>query len=340
MSKIIIGIHGLGNKPTKEILEKWWLKAICEGLIKVDRFQFEPEFELVYWADVLNDKPLNNLITDPENPYFLDEPYIESTGIVIPKLISNRKKFLGFLEVQMDKIFLNEDLSPNFEFVSDVIFKKYFKELEIYYSKQPEVNDPTFKTVQDIIRNRLADVLRKHKGKEILLLAHSMGSIIAYDVCSFVLPDIKINTLVTIGAPLGMPIIISKIAEEVKIHQPNIVKLETPRNISKNWFNYSDIEDSVALNYNLADDYEANENGVKVEDKNIINDYIAEDIPNPHKSYGYLRANDFSNMIADFITEDESKASLWWLKYNFKKKKLFKRIKDKFFKSTYGDINE
>ncbi len=29
---IIIGIHGLLNKPAKELLEPWWLEAIEEGL--------------------------------------------------------------------------------------------------------------------------------------------------------------------------------------------------------------------------------------------------------------------------------------------------------------------
>ena len=167
MSKIIIGIHGLGNKPPKELLKEWWHKSICEGLRKVNRFRFEPHFELVYWADILNDKPLNNLITDPENPYCLDEPYTPSPEMIIPKSVIRRKKFLGILEEQMDRLFLNEDLSSNFEFISEMIFKKYFKELEIYYAHGPEVNDTSYRTVKDIIRNRLAEVLKKHKGKEI-----------------------------------------------------------------------------------------------------------------------------------------------------------------------------
>ena len=60
------------------------------------------------------------------------------------------------------------------------------------------------------------------------------------------------------GSPLGIPIIVSKIAEELKISHPKIAKLQTPPNIQNNWFNFSDIEDNVALNYNLNDDYEAN----------------------------------------------------------------------------------
>ncbi len=31
MKKVIIAIHGLGNKPSKKILQKWWKEAILEG---------------------------------------------------------------------------------------------------------------------------------------------------------------------------------------------------------------------------------------------------------------------------------------------------------------------
>lgn len=326
MSKIIIGIHGLGNKPPKEILEEWWIKSICEGLKNIDRFQFKPKFEMVYWADILNDKPLNNLITDPENPYYLDEPYTPGANLATLKQNTRRKKFLGFLEEQMDKIFLNEDLSSNFEFVSEMVFKKYFKELEIYYSKQPKVNDSSYKSIKDIIRNRLAETLKKHKGKEIFLVSHSMGSIIAYDVCTFLVPDIKIYTLITMGSPLGFPVIVSKIAEELKISHTKIGKLQTPPNIQKKWVNYSDLEDNVALNYDLNDDYEANSFGVRVTDEIIQNNYSVGEERNPHKSYGYLRTPEFSNLVADFIEKDRSKLKLWWLKKEYQLESLLKSV--------------
>jgi len=31
MAKVIIGIHGLANKPEKEALKQWWHDAIVEG---------------------------------------------------------------------------------------------------------------------------------------------------------------------------------------------------------------------------------------------------------------------------------------------------------------------
>jgi len=340
MSKIVIGIHGLGNKPSKDLLTKWWMQSICEGLIKTSRFQFAPKFELVYWADILNDKPLNRLIADPENPYALDEPYTPSPEKIEPEQHSTRKKFLGFLEDQMDKIFLNEDLTSNFTFVSEVVFKKYFKELEIYYAKQPEVNDTTFKSVKDIIRKRLVDILKKHKGKEILLISHSMGTIIAYDVCNFLVHDIKVDTFVTMGSPLGIPIIVSKIAEEQKSFQPNITKLKTPENIQRNWFNYSDIEDNVALNYNLGDDFEANLNGVKVQDTIIENNYMVNGELNPHKSYGYLRTPEFSTMLSDFLEREVSGAKLWWLRKSYETQKLLAEIKNNLNPFAKGEQGE
>ena len=119
MSKIIIGIHGLGNKPPKGLLETWWKLAVCEGLESIDRFNYSPKLEMVYWADILNDKPLNPLITDEENPYFMDEPYTVSPSKMISKPHTKRQAFLGFLEEQMDKVFLNEDLTANFDFAPE-----------------------------------------------------------------------------------------------------------------------------------------------------------------------------------------------------------------------------
>ncbi len=59
MSKIIIGIHGLGNKPPKELLARWWKEAILEGLRKNNYSAKDFNFELVYWADILHKNPLD-----------------------------------------------------------------------------------------------------------------------------------------------------------------------------------------------------------------------------------------------------------------------------------------
>ena len=53
MTKIIIGIHGLSNKPEKSQLKEWWKAAMLEGLEKNAGISLsELPFESIYWADV------------------------------------------------------------------------------------------------------------------------------------------------------------------------------------------------------------------------------------------------------------------------------------------------
>ncbi len=246
--------------------------------------------------------------------------------VVEPRDDSMRERILNFLETQMDRIFLNDDLTSNFDIISETIFEKYFMELDVYYTKK-ENQEEEIIPQKNIIRNRLSEVLKKHKGKEILLIAHSMGSIIALDVCNLLVPNINIDTFVTMGSPLGLPIIVSKIADELKEENPKLLKLTTPENISRNWINYYDLEDSVAINYHLGIDYAENGNGVKVKGVNVINNYEINGNENPHKSYGYLRTPEFSNLLSEFLTKDVSTFELWRLKTKEKLIKFFKKIR-------------
>ena len=61
------------------------------------------------------------------------------------------------------------------------------------------------------ICSQLANALKKHRRKKILLIGHSMGSIIAYDVLTQYATMVPVDTFVTIGSPLGIPVIKSKI---------------------------------------------------------------------------------------------------------------------------------
>ena len=335
MSKIIIGIHGLGNKPSKKTLEKWWINSITEGLERINKKGIKFKFELIYWADVLNGKPLDETIVDKEDPYYLQEKYNPAPYNFHPKPHPYRKKILGFLEKQLDKILLNKDLSPKYSFISEVIIHKYFKELEIYYTGERFDANNIKCTVKSLIRNKAAEVLEKYEDDDIMLVAHSMGSIVAYDVLTFILPELDIETFVTMGSPLGLPIIMSKIAAEQAINQQVTEKLTTPPGIKRSWFNFSDLEDKIAMNYNLGDDYNENPNGVRATDLIVNNDYEINGVRNPHKSYGYLRVPEFAKVIYDFIEKKESKTGLWVYDYP---KNIYERF-NKILKSGKDKIN-
>ncbi len=75
MDKIIIGIHGLGNKPPKYLIEEWWRLSITEGLSKIGKHFSKFDFEMVYWADSLHPDPLNPYEDDEDSELFLSEKY-------------------------------------------------------------------------------------------------------------------------------------------------------------------------------------------------------------------------------------------------------------------------
>lgn len=278
---------------------------MIEGL-KSNRYKSAlPKFELVYWADIVHDKPLNILETDADNPYFLDEIYTKAPLDFPLENHDTRRKLLDFLGKQMNRIFLDDDLSLHYSFITDAIVRKYFKDLEIYYKENHIKENGELVKISELIRERLLSKLEKYKNDDIMLISHSMGSIIAFDVLSFVAPDINVKTFITMGSPLGLPVVISKIAAEQK-QRGNVANLmKTPPGILKSWFNFSDILDKVAFNYKLSDDFSENNLGVKPVDFVVVNNYEMNGIHNPHKSYGYLRTAEFSKILNEFIKEEK-----------------------------------
>jgi len=101
--------------------------------------------------------------------------------------------------------------------------------------------------------------------------------------------SLSIEHLVTIGSPLGLPHVKYKIMEENPL-------IRTP-SVVKKWSNLADRRDPVALDIHLRDDYEANYAGVRVNDDLVMNDWGGIN----HKSYGYLRTPEFSDLLKNFI---------------------------------------
>ena len=310
MSKVIIGIHGLGNKPPYHILHEWWRKSISDGLKAINHLIPLPKLDLVYWANFIYNEPLDPDEKNAEHPLFVEDPYSIKGKIIRGKSEPTQRRIRDYLEKQLDKLLLNEDLTINFSGISDFIIHHFFHDLEIYYSSGLSNEERSNYLAREAIREKLADTLRRHRDNRILLIAHSMGSIIAYDVLTQVVPDISIDTFVTCGSPLGIPVIISKIKAEQK-STAHLTRLQVPENITDRWYNLSDLRDRVAINYNLADDYDPNSVGLSIIDKQVSNTYEYNDVSNPHKSYGYLRTPEMSEIIYDFFCKGRSPISVW-----------------------------
>lgn len=310
MAKVVIGVHGLGNKPSKDILSCWWRKAIDEGLRYAQSPRLLYKFDLVYWANHLYTEPLDPAETDLNSLQFIREVYLPNNIFKKEEPPAWWRKTLDYVEKQLDKMFLNKDMTINFSSISDYILKRYFRDLSIYYEINQSPEDSPFLGAKKRIRQELASILESYKGNEIMLIAHSMGSIVAYDVLIHLTPHIEIDTFVTLGSPLGLPVIISKIFEEQKKALP-FLEVRTPENITRHWYNLSDLDDRVAINYNLNDDYEANSRQIKPVDYIVQNNYEIGGISNPHKSFGYLRTPQMAKIFHEFLDQGRSKTALW-----------------------------
>ncbi len=305
MRRIIIGIHGLGNKPSPPVLASWWRKSVYEGLSAIGHPRRRLPFELVYWADILHPVAQDRSVQDANDVRFLDEPWTPSPGLHVAKSYLMRKALLNLFEKQLKRLKLDGEGNIIWKHITDLVLQRYFSDLDCYYSNCLKPAKNGVQPVRDRIRSRLAEVLRQHRGKEIMLIAHSMGSIIAYDVLTHIVPDVPIHTLVTIGSPLGVPVVIHKIKKELNLSNG---APPTPDAIQVQWCNLADLEDKVALDYKLSDDYTANRHGIAPLDLQVYNNYTLKHRKNPHKVYGYLRTPELARLCFDFLYKDEPAA--------------------------------
>ncbi len=287
MAKVIIGIHGRSNKPEAKTLRNWWKQSMEEGLNKsLEESLGNVDFEMAYYADIYYKKQ----IPDAENK----EPYIKAKAGELKRyrrgILDRIRGIAGnWLDDPLDWLEENSNL---FSSLAKTVTKKLMKDLGKYYNDQAS---------REKIKKSLRDLLEEHKDDEIILISHSMGTIVAYDVLrelgrSQDHKGIRIEHFITMGAPLGLTVVKGNVIDADKR------KLRTPSCVANTWVNFSDPEDYVALDSHLADDYEGNSAGVKVRDVLVCNEYKGKDKePNQHKSYGYLRTPEFSDHLASLL---------------------------------------
>ncbi|MFH1282965.1 MAG: hypothetical protein ABII27_04810 [bacterium] len=300
MSKIIICIHGLGNKPPSHLYKSWWKKSILKGLSEIHRARLFLNLELVYYADLLHSRPLDAECKDKNDPLFIKEPYVPESKI-IQSNGEHQTAVFDQLKAQLEKVIFTATVSLNIDTITDSILRRYFSDLADYYYKIYKIVDGKELPLGEIIRQRLSEVLYKNRKKEILLIGHSMGSIIAYDVLRRTLPEVKIHSFVSVGSPLGISVILKKIFQQSNFS--SIKDVAVPESIQYAWYNIFDPRDIITLGNSIRDYYKENNKLVKVIDLKINNSYEHNGKNNPHKIYGYLREEEFSAILNNFLTD-------------------------------------
>ena len=135
----------------------------------------------------------------------------------------------------------------------------------------PDADAYFFTDRREPIRRRLRQALDAVAGP-VLLVTHSLGTVIAYDVLSEArFAGEPVPLLVTLGSPLGYAEI-----QDV-VHRP--LGLPAPVRI---WANFADPFDVVALDSTLADDFRGG--------PRIVDAWVDNPAPNNHAACGYLGA--------------------------------------------------
>ena len=166
----IIGIHGLANKPPESQLKQWWQRSIQEGLRRNEGRASSSgslAMDVVYWANWNYPRPI------PEDKN--KEPYVRAKGSrPLPKYEEGfwdglRADASDLLDTPLDWL----KRSFGVDKLADKILGLKLKDLALYYKN---------KVKREYLRKRLEKRILESRGKRIMVIAHSMGSIIAYDV--------------------------------------------------------------------------------------------------------------------------------------------------------------
>ena len=184
---VIIGIHGLANKPDEQTLRGYWLASIEEGLEKnCDLAGADLTYEMVYWADAFYAHSQHRM---PE--YYFDalynhQPYIPATSGQLQERVETRldrlrRRLSDYAGSVIDWAYKADILDE----ASDWVIKRisFTRDLQLYYE------NPTIPTsdggslgARTVLHERLRAKLHQHKEERLMLIAHSMGTIVAYDV--------------------------------------------------------------------------------------------------------------------------------------------------------------
>jgi hypothetical protein len=222
-------VHGIMNQPSPARLLKEWKRDLADGGDGVDLDVYGVTSSMVYWADVMYAAATDAGGSSQESIEYegiesgalteVDESYIaEATGdekVFIDSMIDNYDldhpdEPEGAPDpdpVAEAKVAVASTLEavPLPWFVKRPLMRLLLRDVHHYLfnsSHTPRAGS-SYK-VRDEVRNRFVKDLAAVDGGPHVVVAHSLGSVIAYDCLKRVPDTKKVDMLVTLGTPLGM----------------------------------------------------------------------------------------------------------------------------------------
>lgn len=292
----IIFVPGKNPKPSPDQHQTLLWRTLLEGVRRAEPqvadnlSQHIESFKLIAWnylyyhtrKDINRDLPWIDALINQHSPTEQDIKEAKATHRKLDRFLYNIIDRLPFLLK-----LLPSDLQSTAEET-----KRYFQ----------NVNNIAC-DIRERLKQELRPILKNKNTNSVLLIGHSMGSVIAYDALWELshLENLqgKIDVFLTIGSPLGMNYIQRRL-----IGNKYTGKKKYPTNI-QNWVNISSEGDVTALDRIFADDFgEMRKLEIigSIEDhcEGIYNFFHNEKGLNCHRSYGYLVNPAVGKVIADW----------------------------------------
>jgi len=298
-NRSIIFVPGKNPKPPAE--QHWELlwRTLTEGVRRA-----EPEYLSEFQKTVDNFKLIawQYLYYNEHKDISRDLPWIDAlinTHMASTKDIREANSW----RIKLDKFFIQ--IADTFHFIIPLLDERISSsvhETNRYFENKNNIACDIRELLKEELHMRLAN------NEKILLIGHSLGSVIAYDTLWELshleeLPG-KIDMFLTIGSPLAVRYVQKKLMGH---DQEGVNKY--PTNI-RHWVNISSVGDIVAVEKTFSNSYDEMLRLGAIESitdhcQGIYNFFRNEEGLNVHRSYGYLVNPAVGKVIADWWKQNE-----------------------------------
>jgi hypothetical protein len=286
----VVFIPGKNPKPApvihRELIWRCIAAAALESASAVECKALQKNFHLAAW---------NRLYYLRDADIAADLPWVE-------RLLQNRpedasppdvRSRLHTLRIRL--LYTLGDLMPVLtQLAGDAEIRATLAETRRYFRNTDGISD----RIRGVIKNAIRPLLES--GHDVLLVGHSLGSVIAFDTLWEVSRrepwPWRVN-LLTLGSPLGLHYVQRRL-----LSRRQRGALRYPDNI-RHWINVATTGDLTAVDRRLHNDFRAMLKLGLVDDiedytRGVYSRFRTANGPNPHRCYGYF----FNPMVARIIT--------------------------------------
>ena len=164
---------------------------------------------------------------------------------------------------------------------AEFVIEEYLTDVA-YYLTDREIRG----SVLGIAREAFATARKQHDA--VVVVAHSLGTVVAYDLLQTADTPRPVSALVTAGSPLGLPAVQHSLIGGTRTAKPPVPALDTDSN--PRWTNAYDVTDVVALIHPLRDHFQGGPRAIR--------DVVTHNPTGPHSIEDYLSDPDVALAVS------------------------------------------